>query len=167
MLARISATLLLLSAWVSCEAANLTSAVTKEGKVYISLSGEIAEGDTNTLKALIKAANDGGRIVSGIRLNSPGGNLLEGAKLAEVIRFSRAATVVVNGAKCASACFLAFAGGGEKFISYSAFVGVHGAANQSGRETVDSSAATVTMARIAKDLGVPDGIIGKMVVNSP
>ena len=53
-------------------AASITSFVTKEGKVVISLKGEIAEGDVDGVKSLIKSANDGGRRVSGIRLGSPG-----------------------------------------------------------------------------------------------
>jgi hypothetical protein len=41
---------------------------------------------------------------------------------------------------------------------------VHGASDPSGRESGD---ATVSMARIVKQLGVPAGIIGKMVVTRP
>ena len=44
---------------------------------------------------------------------------------------------------------------------------MHGASDESGQETEGSSAATVSMARIAKELGVPAGIIGKMVVTPP
>ena len=63
-----------------------------------------------------------------------------------------------------TACFLLFAAGSEKYASYSANVGVHGASDQSGREEGD---ATVSMARMAKQLGVPESIIGKMVVTPP
>src|ERR1700693_3578863 len=55
------------------------------------------------------------RLVSGMRFNSPGGNLLEGVKLASIIRYAKIATIVPNGAKCASACFVAFAAGNQKF----------------------------------------------------
>jgi hypothetical protein len=145
-------------------AAKITSTTTKEGKVIIALNGEITEGDAETLKAQIKTANDASRLVSGIRFNSPGGILLEGVKLAEIIRYAKMATIVANGSQCASACFVAFAAGAEKFASFTASVGVHGASDQSGRESGD---ATVSMARIVKELGVPAGIIGKMVVTRP
>jgi hypothetical protein len=92
---------------------------------------------------------------------------LEGAKLADAIRFARMASVVPRGATCASACFLAFAAGAEKFASSSASIGVHGAADENGRETAGSDAATVAMARIVKELGVPADIIGRMVVTPP
>jgi hypothetical protein len=79
--------------------------------VIISISGEFVEGDTDASKLSIKAANDAEKFVSGVRLNSVGGNLLEGVKLADAIRFAKVATNVGQGAQCASACFLAFAAG--------------------------------------------------------
>jgi hypothetical protein len=118
------------AAFSAAMAANITSTVSKEGKVIVSIAGGIAEGDADSLKAVIKSANDSGRLVSGIRLNSPGGSILEGTKLAEIIRFGKIATVVANGATCASACFIVFAAGDPKYVSYSASVGVHGASEQ-------------------------------------
>jgi hypothetical protein len=159
--------LLVASSWCQALAATLKTSVTKDGRVVVSISGEIVEGDTESFKAAIKAANDSGKLVSSIRLNSPGGNLIEGAELANAVRFAKMATNVGQGATCASACFLVFAAGETKFANYTAQIGVHGASDQSGQETVQSGAATVSMARIAKDLGVPAAIIGRMVVTPP
>ena len=149
------------------EAANWKSYATKDGHIVVSISGEITDGDTDAFKSAVKAANDAGKLVSSIRLNSIGGNLLEGAKLSEAVRYAKVATNVGQGAICASACFLIFAAGETKFANYTAQIGVHGASDQSGEETVQSGAATVSMARIAKDLGVPPAIIGRMVVTPP
>lgn len=148
-------------------AASIKSSVGKDGRINIELQGEIVEGDSDAFIELVKRANATGRYVANVRLNSMGGNLLEGAKLADAIRTAKLATNVGRAAVCASACFLAFAAGAEKNASYGAQIGVHGASDQSGRETVQSGAATVSMARIARDLGVPSGIIGKMVVTPP
>ena len=68
--------------------ADLTSYTSKEGKDIIILRGDIAPADSERLRALILAANQGGRMVSGIRLTSNGGNLIEGVKLADVILYS-------------------------------------------------------------------------------
>jgi hypothetical protein len=144
--------------------ATLSSYTSKEGKQIIILNGELAPGDLDQLQNLIKEANSAGRLVSGIRLNSPGGSLLEGVKLAGAIRFGKIATVVPNGQTCASACFIAFAAGGEKYASYSASIGVHGASDKSGKESGDG---TIAMAKIVRELGVPPAIIGKMVVTPP
>jgi hypothetical protein len=148
-------------------AADLKPSTTKDGRIVISISGELVEGDTNSFKAAVKAANDAGKLVTSIRLNSPGGNLLEGARLADAVRFGKMATNVGQGATCASACFLIFAAGETKFANYTAQIGVHGASDESGAETVQSGAATVSMAKIAKELGVPPAIIGRMVVTPP
>jgi hypothetical protein len=148
-------------------AADLKPSTTKDGRIVVSISGEITEGDAESLKAAIKVANDASKFVSSVRLNSIGGNLLEGVKLAEVVKFAKMATNVGQGATCASACFLVFAAGQTKFANYTAQIGVHGASDQTGAETVQSGAATISMARVAKDLGVPPAIIGRMVVTPP
>jgi hypothetical protein len=152
---------------LAASAATFKSVATKDGKTIVLLSGEIIEGDAETLKAAIKAANDAGKLVSGVRLNSPGGNLLEALRLADAVRFAKVATNVAGNATCASACFLVYAAGAAKFANYTAQVGVHGASDKQGEETVASGAATVSMARAAKDLGVPAAIIGRMVVTPP
>ena len=157
----------ILLAYSVASAATLTTATSKDGKVTVTLTGEITEGDSDTLKTVIRKANDSGRLVVLVRLNSPGGRILEGVKLADTIRYGKIATSVIGTSQCASACFIAFAAGSEKHASYTASVGVHGASDESGQETVESGAATVTIARIAKELGVPPGIIGKMVVTPP
>ena len=151
----------------AASAATFKSVATKEGKTTILLTGEIVEGDADTLKAAIKTANDAGKLVSGVRLNSQGGNLLEGLKLADAVRFAKVATNIAGNATCASACFLIYAAGATKFANYTAQVGVHGASDKQGEETVASGAATVSMARAAKELGVPAAIIGRMVVTPP
>lgn len=148
-------------------AATFATAVTKDGKVIVTLTGEITEGDADAFKAVIQTANNGGHLVAIIRLNSPGGGILEGVKLADMIRFGKIATSVIDNSKCASACFIAFAAGSEKYANYTASVGVHGASDEAGQETMQSSAATVTVARIIKELGVPPSIIGKMVITPP
>lgn len=151
----------------AAEAAYFKSTPAKDNRVLVTLTGEISDGDVDTFKAAIKSANDAGKFVANIRLNSPGGSLPEGVKLSEVIRFAKISTNVGHGATCASACFLIFAAGQTKFANYTAQIGVHGASDNAGAETMQSSAATVSMARIAKDLGVPAAIIGRMVVTPP
>jgi ATP-dependent protease ClpP protease subunit len=159
--------LLVLTASNFAHAAAITSIVSQEGKAVILLNGDIEAGDAEKVHGLIRAANNSNRLVSGIRLNSKGGLLLEGTKLADVIRVAQIATVVPNGKLCASACFIAFAAGTQKFVSRTAQVGVHGASDKNGAESVVSNAATISMARIVKDLGVPPHIIGKMVITPP
>jgi hypothetical protein len=148
-------------------AATLTTSSSNHGKLTVTLTGEITKGDSDALKTIIRKANDSGRLVGLVQLHSPGGSILEGVKLANMIRFGKIATSVIGTSQCASACFIVFAAGTEKHASYTASVGVHGVSDESGQETVEAGAATVTIARIAKELGVPPSIIGKMVVTPP
>jgi hypothetical protein len=148
----------------SASAATLTATIFKENKTVVSLNGKIVEGDADKLKEIIRSENRAVRLVSALRFNSPGGLLLEGVKLAAIIRYAKISTIVVNGARCASACFIAFAAGSQKFASNTARIGVHGASDSRGQEAGDTLNATVSMARIVKELGVPEGIIEKMVV---
>jgi hypothetical protein len=165
---RVSASIALSGLLVSSvSAATFSHFTTKEHREVIVLTGEITAGDADRFVAIVKESNAASREVSGLRLNSPGGDLAEGAKLADAVRFAKVATVVVTKTTCASACFIVFAAGSEKFVGYGAQVGVHGASTSAGQETVDSRAATIAMAKIIKELGVPAAIIGQMVVTPP
>jgi hypothetical protein len=148
-------------------AAELKRVDGKDNKTRIDLIGEIGEGDADKLKSIVKDANEARRVVVTIRLDSIGGNLLEGVRIADVVKFGRIATAVRSGSTCASACFIIFAAGQERYAHYTARVGVHGASDEKGQETVQSGAATVTMGRLVSALGVPPSIIGKMVVTPP
>lgn len=141
--------------------------VGKSGQATIWITGEIVPGDADRFLQSVRQANDSGKFVANVRLDSPGGNLLEGVKIADAIRFGKTSTNLGRMAVCASACFLMFAAGSTKNAGYGAQVGVHGASGENGEETVASGAATVSMAKIAKELGVPAAIIGRMVVTSP
>ncbi len=104
----------------AASSANLKSVVGKDGRVIIQLTGEIAEGDADAFIDAVKRSNDAGKFVANVRLNSSGGNLLEGVKLASAIKVGKISTNVGQNSTCASACFLAFAAGDTKFASYGA-----------------------------------------------
>lgn len=148
-------------------AAELGGVRTDDNATIIALSGDIEEGDADGTEALIKTANDDGRLVTAIRLDSPGGSLAEGIKLAELIRRAKLPTVVASGARCASACFIVFAAGVEKFASFGAAIGVHGVSDRLGHQSAQTEAATLAMARIASMFGVPPRIVSRMIVTRP
>ncbi|ODM75031.1 hypothetical protein A6452_38940 [Bradyrhizobium elkanii] len=149
------------------QSAEIKSGIGKSGQAAIWIIGELVPGDSDKFSSAVKQANDAGKYVANVRLDSPGGNLLEGAKIADSIRFGKMSTNVGKTAVCASACFLLFAAGSSKNVSYGAQIGVHGASNENGEQTAASGAATVSMAKMAKELGVPPAIIGRMVVTAP
>jgi hypothetical protein len=152
---------------VPSDAATVSSYINKEGKGVITLDGDLVEGDSKKVGDEIGKHNKAGRWVIAIRLNSLGGLMSEGIIIGEGVKEAHISTVVPNGSVCASACFIIFAGGTEKYASGKSSIGVHGAADKNGAETVDTAAATVVMARVLKELGAPPSIIGKMVVTPP
>ncbi|MBR1156892.1 ATP-dependent Clp protease proteolytic subunit [Bradyrhizobium sp. JYMT SZCCT0428] len=145
-------------------AAEIKSIDLRDDRVEISISGSISPGDADLLKARIKQANDAGKLVTSLRLNSDGGNLLEAVRIADAVRFAKISTNVGRSATCASACFLIFAAGEAKYANNSARIGVHGASDKDVRS---SRAATTSMAEIAKALDVPSPIIRRMVNTPP
>jgi hypothetical protein len=144
----------------SASAADLTTTLSRENKTIVFLNGELAQGDASRLRDIIRASINAGRPVSGIRFNSAGGSLLEGVRLAGVIQNTKIATVIASGATCASACFIAFVAGSQKFVSATATVGVPGAADKFGQ---DAAGEIPPIVRVVKDLGLLDAIVEKML----
>lgn len=131
-------------------------------RTLIVIGGRIEPGDSAKLLRLIGAAKIANRPVNTVVLESPGGSLLEGVRLAEVVRSERLKVSVP--VQCASACFLVFAGAPDREAGPTAKIGVHGASDAVGKSVGD---ATVAMAQYSRLLGVPYSIIGKMVVTPP
>ena len=149
------------------QAAKIGQTTNGEGNIVLTLEGEIKEGDADALQKLIDKAKWDNHNVVALRLNSPGGVIMEGVKIADVVADNNLATVVMNHTYCASACFLAFAASKEKIASATSGLGVHGAAEENGKESEGARAATVIMAKLLNMMHVPPIIIGKMVVTPP
>jgi len=95
----------------------------------INLNGEIIDGDFETFERLVSENK-----VRKISLSSPGGKLIEGLKMGEIIHGGNFDTVVPRTAMCASACALMWAAGKNKYIDKEAKIGFHSASvrTQSG-----------------------------------
>lgn len=94
----------------SADAATVTKSSSQE--CLISLEGEIVEGDLKRLQDVAAAHLTGGDGESTandtICLNSPGGNLAEGAAIAEFIFKNGIGTVIEDGDECYSVCAIMF-----------------------------------------------------------
>ena len=98
----------------------------------IVVDGVIELGDSDKLELFLQNNPDPGRVV----FNSPGGNLVEGMKIGNILR-ARGLTAEVGRLKggleapefepgiCASACAIAFLGGRERYLSGSDKLGFH------------------------------------------
>jgi hypothetical protein len=152
----------------SASAAELTTTISKENRTIVVLNGEIVAGDASRFKDTLKASSAAGKPVSAVRLNSPGGSLVEGVRLAAVVQGAKIATVIGSGAKCIGACFLPFIAGSQKYVSATATVGVPGAAEKSEHEPKGNTPALLrtevpAIVRVVQRLGLLDAIVTKML----
>lgn len=115
-------------------------------------TGAIDPGSADRLRAELEAR---GEYVTHISLNSPGGSLDDAIAMARMVRERELATVVEEGAICASSCPLFFAGGINRQIDEKAAIGVHQfyAATDSITSAAQAMAdAQMTTARISRHL---------------
>lgn len=122
----------------------------------IGITGRIETGDDEALRNLLLARAAEGKETKLVRLNSQGGLLDPAYKMALILRVLKIGTLVGNEDQCISACMIIFAGGIERYVWDSAYLGVHSAAEGS----VESAEGTVEMIRFMKELGVPANILG-------
>jgi hypothetical protein len=134
----------------------------RNGHVALHLTGRIDSKDAAAFADAVGKLIAAGKRVDVVSLNSIGGQLGEGALIAGTIRARRLATRVENGAVCASTCFLAFAAGEPRTAHPNAYIGVHQAADNDGRNTSKSREATRAMVEFARQLGVSSTITDKM-----
>ena len=134
-------------------------------KVIILARGPIVTGDWARFFAFVGDMPPTDRIV-GIALDSPGGNVFEAERLAEMIHKTDTSVLVNSGSTCASACFLLFAAAPRKFAFPDALIGVH-SVSESGKDTFSAMAYTTALARDAAGYGVPEAIVGKIVQTPP
>ena len=143
-------------------AAALLEETLRNGHVVLHLTGRIDSKDAAVFVAEVGKLTGAGKRIDVVSLNSTGGQLGEGALIAAAIKTSRLATRVEDGALCASACFLAFAAGEPRTAHPNAYIGIHRAADNDGRENYKSREATRAMVEFARQLGVPSTITDKM-----
>ncbi len=136
---------------------------TEDGTPTLALQGRILPGDAARFRAALARSPSVPLFV----LNSPGGAVLDGRDIARLIRARGGSTLVPARAVCASACFLLFAAGREKYAEPGAMIGVHSASVAGGGENTSTLGTTTLMAREASAYGVPAAITGRMVTTQP
>lgn len=92
----------------------------KKNEIYIS--GEFNENDDAKLRSVLETKNQQYKSIS---LSSPGGNLMAGLRIGELIRKYQLSTNVPSNSICASACGFAWLGGIKKTVEEKGNVGFH------------------------------------------
>jgi ATP-dependent protease ClpP protease subunit len=135
----------------------------------MDVGGVINLGDEVKFQQVLNQAAASGTRIGWLRLNSNGGNVVAGAKIAEMTRNNSIQTMVGNNDECASICVLVFAAGTTRSHYETSRIGVHSistyAAGLNGPGVDDESAmaGSTWLARQLKYYGTPDNVIGKMI----
>ena len=143
--------------------------VETKSAVFVALSGAIVAQDAEKVAAGLAAAVERHKSdskVVGLSLDSPGGLIVEAVKIGELVSTAKIPVLVTQHSTCASACFLIFMSSPAKFVVHGARIGVH-SASLDGRENASTSETTVRIARLAREAGVPQSVVGKMVTAEP
>lgn len=139
------------------------------GVAFVALSGSIVANDAERVIASLAAAlerHKGDRKIVGLSLNSPGGLVFEAMKIGDFVDAAKIPVLVTERSSCESACFFIFMRAPGKFLAHGARIGVH-STSFNGREDANTSLTTVAVARLAREAGVPQSVIGKMVTAEP
>ena len=141
----------------SCLGMDISRVVGCTGDV-LRLSGDIADGDYLRFRAHFGPE----RRIVGIELDSAGGSVQDGVRIALLTRHRQLPTYVSN--ECDSACAFIFLASKKRYVAPDAKVGVHSVGNMSGGEDSGTAWDTIRLARLSAKLGIPASTIGKMVV---
>jgi hypothetical protein len=142
-------------------AAMEVSRVSCESGDVLKLRGDIKPGDFVKFRAHLGDQ----RRIAGLDLDSPGGSLHEGVRIAMLTRQKRLSTFVAK--ECDSACAFIFLLGRKRYVSAEAKIGVHAVGNDFDSEDNGTLRDTIYFARLSAKLGIPSSITGKMVTTPP
>jgi hypothetical protein len=117
-----AALLALLAAAIKASAADLSI---NHDRDFIRINGELTLADINVFRGLAAAVPKTQRGI--VSLSSPGGQVLAGIRIGELIRQRNFVTMVANKMTCTSSCAIAWLGGVPRISSTTANIGFHGA----------------------------------------
>jgi hypothetical protein len=127
----------------------------------LRLRGDIVAGDYVKFRSFLGDQ----RRIAGLDLDSTGGSLYEGFRIAALTRQRRLSTFVAK--ECDSACAFIFLLGRKRYATSEAKIGVHAVGNGYGMEDSGTLRDTIYFARLSAKLHIPSAIIGKMVTTPP
>ncbi len=150
---RVSAAAML--AWLSLSPAHAAEihvvAAASDHLPLITVEGEIDISDGSNFAA---AAASLGRQRAAVVFDSPGGSLLAGLQIGQIIRLHHYATFVPDDTVCASACAFSWLAGAPRFMQPSSRIGFHAAYVTNGREKVETGMGNALVGAYMTTLGL-------------
>jgi hypothetical protein len=144
----------LLYASSSVDAATIEVSRGDDGNTLVSVSGDIELDDIAQFWSKVA------RLPSAtIAFRSDGGSLLAGIRIGTLIRDNGFVTLVPDGARCASACAIAWLGGAQRLIGIDSRVGFHAAYVLKGHRTTESGPGNAVLGAYLFQLGLSEDAI--------
>ena len=144
----------LLCAQTFARAASIEVSRLNDGSPLVLLEGDIELDDVaqfwSKVATLSKAT---------VAFRSEGGSLLAGIRIGTLIRESGFATLVPDGARCASACAVAWLGGVHRLLGTGSKVGFHAAYVLKGHKATESGPGNAVLGAYLYQLGLSEDAI--------
>jgi hypothetical protein len=163
---RICASLLVLSlsSLTAAQAAEIDVRPVEGGSTLIVIEGDFEHSDVDTFRTKV-AALPTPRVT--VAFKSDGGSLVAGIRIGTLIREKKFATVIPDGASCASACALAWLGGSRRFMGEGATIGFHAAYVLKSYGPVESSSGNAILGAYLNQLGLSEDAILYLTKTAP
>ncbi len=100
-------------------------------------------------------------------MSSDGGNLRAGIQIGKAIRLKEFDTLVMKNFPCASACALAWLGGGRRLMEPGSQVGFHAAYREEGGKIEESGVGNALAGSYLNQLGLPERAIAYITSTAP
>jgi hypothetical protein len=102
-----------------------------------------------------------------VSFQSDGGSALAGIEIGQLIRLKNYATVVPDGGRCASACAIAWLGGGKRFMAPKAQIGFHAAYVYREGQAAETGVGNALVGAYLNKIGLPDRAIVYITQSPP
>ena len=144
----------LLCAQTFARAASIEVSRLNDGGPLVSLEGDIELDDVAQLWSKVASLSK-----ATVAFRSEGGSLLAGIRIGTLIRESGFATLVPDGAWCASACAVAWLGGVHRLLGTGSKVGFHAAYVLKGHKATESGPGNAVLGAYLYQLGLSEDAI--------
>jgi hypothetical protein len=148
--------IVLFLALTEIRAANIDLKHLENGLTQVAIEGELGLEDIDQFQAKTESLPS---TKTTVEFRGEGGSLLAGVHIGSMIRAKKFATVVPDGAQCASACALAWLGGSRRFVGEHSRVGFHTAYVLKAGGPVESGFGNAILGAYLNQLGLSEDAI--------
>jgi hypothetical protein len=135
---------------------------TGDKPALVAVQGVLRDEDIDDFR--FKVAHLSSAVVA---LESDGGSLLAGIRIGETIRLRGFVTVVSNGARCASACAIAWLGGRQRFMGEQALIGFHAAYRKEMTGASESGVGNAVLGAYLNSIGLSEAAVAYVTMAAP